>query len=128
MTDATFESLDQLARREGLSANQVAARLLEEGLRMRAFPGIGFTASKMGYRAVVLGTRLAVWEVAATMLANGGDVALTARDLGLTAGQVDVCGRYYAAHQAEIDSLTEDLQRAEASERELRERQHAIFS
>lgn len=124
----TLESLDLAARREGVSANQLAARLLEEGLRMQAFPGIGFTSSKMGYRPVISGTRLAVWEVVATILANNGDTALAGRDLGLTPGQVDVCARYYAAHQGEVDEFTADLERAEAAERDLRERQRAIFS
>lgn len=126
--ESTLDALDRLASREGLSANQLAAKLLEEGLRMQAFLGIGFTTSRMGYRPVLLGTRLAVWEVAATLLSNDGNVALTARDLGIAADQVDVCARYYTAYQSEVDALTAELDRAEAAERDLRERQHAIFS
>jgi uncharacterized protein (DUF433 family) len=126
--ETTLKTLDRLASKDGLSANQLAATLLEEGLRMKAFPGIGFTTSKMGYRPVLAGTRLAVWEVAATLLSNAGDVALTARDLGIAPDQVDVCARYYTAFQSEVDALTAELERAEAAERELRERQHAIFS
>jgi hypothetical protein len=81
--EATLASLDRLASREGVSANQRAARLLEEGLRMQAFPGIGFMTSRMGYRPVLVGTRLAVWEVAATLLSHDGDASLTSRDLGI---------------------------------------------
>lgn len=95
---------------------------------MRAFPGIGFATSKVGHRPVLLGTRLAVWEVVDTIRANGSDTALAARDLGVTPVQVEACSRYYASHQAEIDSFRDELERAEAAERDLRERQRAIFS
>ncbi len=82
---------------------------------MKAFPGVCFTTPKMGYRAVVAGTRLAVWEVAATLLSNAGDVALTARDLGIAPDRVDVCARYYTAFQAEVDAVTAELDRGAAT-------------
>ena len=125
---ATLGSLDDAARREGVSANHLAARLLEEGLRGQAFPGVGFTKSRMGYRPVLVGTRLAVWEVVATLRSNGGEVEQTATDLGLTRDQVGVCARYYATYEDEVDSYTEELERAAARERALQERQRAIFS
>ena len=124
----TLESLDEAARHGGVSANQFAARILEEGLRMHAFPGIAFARSQMGYRPVLAGTRLAVWEVAATLLANSGDTARTSTSLGLRPDQVGVCARYYAAYQGEVDAYTKGLEDAAARERALHDRQHAIFS
>ena len=97
-------------------------------MRGQAFPGVGFTKSRMGYRPVLVGTRLAVWEVVATLRSNGGEVEQTATDLGLTRDQVGVCARYYATYEDEVDSYTEELERAAARERALQERQRAIFS
>ena len=95
---------------------------------MHAFPGIGFKSSKMGHRPVLLGTRLAVWEVVATIRANNGDTTLAAADLAIGRDQVETCARYYAAHQDEVDAYTADLEHAEQRERDLNERQRAIFS
>ena len=125
---ATLGSLDDAARREGVSANQLAARLLEEGLRAQAFPGLAFAKSRLGYRPILAGTRLAVWEVVATLLSNTGDVEQTATDLDLTRDRVDVCARYYATYKDEVDAYTGALEQAAARERALHERQRAIFS
>ena len=128
VAQSTLDNLDLSARRQGISANQLAARLLEEGLQMQAFPGIGFKSSKMGHRPVLLGTRPAVWEVVARVRANDGDIKLAAADLAIGRDQVEACARYYAAHQDEVDAYTADLELTEQSERDLSERQRAIFS
>lgn len=94
---------------------------------MRDFPGVGFTTSRMGHRAVLLGTRLAVWEVVATLRAHAGDTSAAAADLALTHAQVEVCARYYATYQGEVDDLVAELERMEAVERDIHTRRSGLF-
>jgi uncharacterized protein (DUF433 family) len=55
--------LEQAAVRARRSLSDLAQELIEEGLRMRACPGVSFATEPAGRTAKVAGTGLGVWEV-----------------------------------------------------------------
>jgi hypothetical protein len=62
----TAEEIEQTARRVGRNFSSVANELLDEALKMRRCPGIGFADGATGRRARLAGTGIDVWEVIAT--------------------------------------------------------------
>lgn len=69
LREEQVERLQRAARKLGRSASETAALLLEESLRQSEHPFIEFQDTAAGRQAYLLGTRIAVWHVAA--LARG---------------------------------------------------------
>ncbi|HLB36074.1 MAG TPA: DUF433 domain-containing protein [Gemmatimonadales bacterium] len=59
------DEIGKEAARRAKSWSATAAELLEEAVRMRRAPGIGFADGPTGRRAIVAGTGTDVWEVIA---------------------------------------------------------------
>jgi hypothetical protein len=123
-----LDSLDAESGRTGQTRSQVAKTLLDEGLRMRAHPGIVFRDGPAGRRPGLVGGP-DVWEVARVLRgidAEGGEALRLAAELtGLAGTQVRAALRYYAAYTDEIDAwltrVDEEAERAEEDwEREQR--------
>jgi hypothetical protein len=126
--------LNRLRRRAraipGATPSGLAERLVDEGLRMAEHPGITFKDGPTGRRAALqLGPD--VWEVVKTAreLDERGEKAVNAAAelLTLTAEQVRVALRYYAAFPEEIDtevSLADE--ESEAAERSWRIQQRLL--
>ena len=110
---------DSAARRR-LAISTLAERLIDEGLRMEAHPGVMFREGPTGRRAVLVGGP-EVSDVIASMI--GGDVpvtdrrARTAELMGLSLPTVDAALAYYAEHTEEVDAEIAARDRA-ASEAE----------
>lgn len=106
MAERTLARLDEGARRRGEPKARTAERLIDEGLRMEAHPGITFRDGPTGRRAA-LAAGPDVWEVIETLRGTGlsGEqaIAATARWGNLTPGQVRTAARYYADFSDEID-------------------------
>lgn len=86
----------------------LAAELLDEAIRMRRAPGIGFVDGPTGRRAVVAGTGLDVWEVIATWKACGGGFAKLRKSYPwLTEPQLRAPLAYYELYPGEIDARLE---------------------
>jgi len=104
---ATFARLDAESRRIGETRSQVAKRLLEEGLRMAAHPGIVFRSGPGGRRPGLMGGP-DVWEVIRLFqgtASRGEDAVRQAAEVsGLTPAQVRVALRYYAEYSDEVDA------------------------
>ena len=100
MDDALASELEAQARRTGEPKSRLAHRLLEEGLRMEAHPGIIFREGLAGRRPAVLGGP-DVWEIIriATNTGTTGEAAVEAivehMDLRPDQARADV--GYYAA-------------------------------
>ncbi len=113
----TRATLDEVARRDGTSRSALVQRLLEEGVRMDAHPGIVFRDGPAGRRAAVAGGP-DVWEIVRVVEnvdARGeARVADAAAWLDLPAGQVSVAVDYYAAFRDEVDAWIERIDRAAA--------------
>ena len=116
MGAGTLARLDSGARRRGEPKARTAERLIDEGLRMEAHPGIVFRDGPSGRRAG-LAAGPDVWEVIDTLKGTGltGEkaIAATAEWGALTLAQVRTAVGYYADFPAEVDERIA-LNRSEA--------------
>jgi hypothetical protein len=115
-----YERLRRYAAEHAESASALGERLIDEGLRMTAHPGIVFRDGPAGRRAA-LAAGPDVWEVAALLRGLRGSVekrvADGAKQLGLTTTQVRTASRYYAEFPEEIEA--EIARNEDAADREL---------
>ncbi|MGH9156497.1 MAG: ribbon-helix-helix protein, CopG family [Acidimicrobiales bacterium] len=107
------------ARRESFSS--LAEELIDEGLRIRRHPLVGFRDGPTGRRAGLVGGP-DIWEVIAGMV--GGDVPPGERVdravnlYGLRTQQVDAALAYYAAFTEEVQAeIAANVDAAEEAER-----------
>lgn len=102
-----YQRLKQGAARRAESISAAGERLIDEGLRMEAHPGIVFRDGPSGRRAG-LAAGPDVWEIVGLLRDLSGHVeeraAAAAAQLGLTEAQVRTTSRYYAEHADEIDA------------------------
>ena len=102
-----YERLKRGAAQRAESISSAGERLIDEGLRMDAHPGIVFRDGPSGRRAG-LASGPDVWQVAGLLLGLRGSleerIAAAAAQLGLTEGQVRTTSRYYAEFTDEIDA------------------------
>lgn len=103
-------SYDRLRHRAAQGAESISAvgeRLIDEGLRMEAHPGVVFRGGPSGRRAG-LAAGPDVWEIVGLMRDITGSVeeraVRVAAQLGLAASQVRTASRYYAEFTDEIDA------------------------
>lgn len=106
------DDLDQEITREsetrGKSWSAMTTELLEEGIRMRRVPGIGFADGPSGRRAIVSGTGLDVWEIIATWHESGRNLTTLAQSYPwLTEAQLRAALAYYEIYPHEIDARLE---------------------
>lgn len=123
LASRTLELLDTAAAAGGESRNALADRLLGEALRVEQHPLIRFRHGVAGRRQPMLvGTRLYVYQIVATVRAGGGDIQEAAEYLSLTSRQVHAALDYYADFQDEIDADAAAAERVEQLERSRWER------
>ena len=115
-----YERLKRGAAERAESLSSAGERLIDEGLRMDAHPGIVFRDGPAGRRAA-LGTGPDVWQIVPLLQGLSGSleerIAEAAEQLCLTERQVRAVSRYYAEFTDEIDA--EIAHNLEASDREL---------
>lgn len=111
-----------VARHPGLSSSSVAARLVDEGLRMDEHPGVAFREGPIGRRATLVGGP-DVWEVIRAVqsartaepdLSEGDLIDLVAANTGLPSRLVRTAIAYWAAYPQEIEALLEHAVRVES--------------
>jgi uncharacterized protein (DUF433 family) len=125
----TLEQLDAMARATGESRNALADRLLSEAIKTVAHPLIRFQPGALGRRrALVVGTRLYVYQVISTLRGNAGDVNLTAEGFGLAPQLVRAALAYYADYPDEVDEDAAVAAQLEREERERWERQQRAIA
>jgi uncharacterized protein (DUF433 family) len=116
----TLELLDERAAARGLSRNALAEQLLGESVRTDRHPLIRFREGGSGRRRpALIGTRLDVHDVIATLRAENGSVEAAAEYLGVDTRSVRAALAYYADFADEVDR---DLETAAAIAREERAR------
>lgn len=126
------DTYERLKARAGLSSvSGLAERLIDEGLRMDAHPGIVFRDGPAGRRAG-LAAGPDVWEVVAAIVEQKGSpekrVAATAELLGLPVVQVRTAVRYGSEFSDEIDDLIERNEFAAAHEQAVWESEQRLLS
>jgi hypothetical protein len=97
------ERLQRRARVAGVAPRSLAARYVDEGIRHDNHPLIHFVDGETSRRAALLGTRLDVWEVIATVRDNDGDIPEASDYLGVPIGLVEAAVAYYGEFREEID-------------------------
>jgi uncharacterized protein (DUF433 family) len=127
LPDELIASLEERARDRGESANALAERLLDEGLRRDAHPLIDFWDSADGRRVMVLGTRLEVGQVVDTWLLSDKSVTETAEYFNLPERLIAAALQYYAAFQEEVDDYRARKQEFADREYEAWQREQALL-
>ncbi len=100
--------LGRLARRFGRKPSEMAMILVEEALRTAEYGHIEFRSSAVGRQAYIIGTGLAVWEVAMVARDYSGDAEAVARHLRWPLVRVQAALRYAADFKDEIDAALAD--------------------
>lgn len=110
----TDHMIRTLAAQQGLGLSAFVSQMVEEGLRMRRFPGILFRQGPTGRRAALAGS-LDVWEVIAILTDCGDDdqVVLSAYP-SLTPAALKIARAYYTAYPQEVEARITTSQRSEA--------------
>jgi uncharacterized protein (DUF433 family) len=125
------ETLDLLERRAGEhneSANSLAQRLIDEGLRLERHPLIWFRSAAGGRRPALAGSRLDVWQVIQTLRGEGNDLAGTAEYFEIPEAHVRACVSYYAEFSDEIDAWIEAQEQSACGEQERLEREQRLLA
>lgn len=99
--------LDARSERLGESKARVAERLIEEGLRIEAFPGIVFRSGPTGRRAGIAGGP-DVWEITRDLKGAAGEGAADPIEAvtsvsRLDRSSVELAASYYTAYPGDID-------------------------
>lgn len=108
LSESQIERLGRVARRHDKRPSQMAAVLLEEGLRMAEHPYIEFKETAAGRRAYLSGTRLSVWMVTWIVREHGGDLQAASEHLREHKWFIQAALDYAAAYPEEIDRLIAD--------------------
>jgi hypothetical protein len=108
ISEDLYHRLEAQSRRGRETVSELARRLIEEGLRMEAHPGVVFRSGPMGRRAG-LARGPDVWEVISVFPEwdESWDIR-SSEELGatsVTAYDVWVSLRYYKDYSEEIDEL-----------------------
>jgi uncharacterized protein (DUF433 family) len=126
LSEETLQRLEQRASEVGATASALAARFIEEGLRMDAHPLVVFRERPAGRRAMLAGSRLNISDVVVTAK-DAGSVELTAESLNLPLWKVRAALSYYADFEDEVDAEIErDREFAEREEARWRREQSAL--
>ena len=128
LPDTLLASLQGRARERGESANSLAERYLEEGLRRDDHPVIVFRDGAAGRRAALVGTRLDVAQVIDTLRECDNSVEATAEYLGIPEQHVRAAVRYYADFREEVDEWRERTRAVAEREEEAWRREQAILA
>ena len=135
--DSVVERLaSYVSRHPGLTASSVAARLVDEGLRMEEHPGVMFRDGPMGRRATLVGGP-DVWEViralrsarsAEPALAEPELLDLVADNTGVALRLLRVAVDYWAAYPDEVDALVDHTVRTDDALRAAAERARGLLA
>lgn len=125
----TVELLDARAADSRESRNALADRLMGEALRLERHPLIRFHEGATGRRQPLLvGTRLFVHQVMATLRGSGGQVEEAASYLNLPPRLVRAAADYYADFPDEVDEDAAFASRVADDERGRWERQQRALA
>jgi len=125
----TIDLLDAEAAAGGESRNALTDRLLGEALRLERQPLIRFQPGAAGHRQpLVVGTRLYVHQVIATVRASEGDIDEAADYLGIAPRLVRAAVEYYAEFEDEVNEDAAVAKRFEDEERARWERQQRALA
>jgi hypothetical protein len=122
MSEAVLDRLERLSARMGQPRSRVAEQLIDEGIRLREFPGIVFRSGPTGRRAA-LADGPDVWEVIRGLKqarsGKGDPVQVLMASSNLREDQIRLAAGYYSAYPDEVDARIREDEEAAARLREL---------
>ena len=125
----TVELLDEAAAVGGESRNALADRLLGEAVRLQRHPLVRFQHGAAGRRqALLVGTRLYVYQVISTLRGCDNNIETAAEYLKLAPRQVRAALDYYAEFADDVDQDAAIAQRIATDERARWERQQRALA
>ena len=127
-SDTLLASLQERARERGESANALAERYLDEGLRRDDHPLIAFLEGPAGRRAALVGSRLDVSQVIDTLRESDNSVEATTDYFGIPEQYVRAAVRYYSEFREEVDEWRERARAIAEREEEAWRREQAILA
>lgn len=125
-----------VARHPGRSISSVAARFVDEGLRMDEHPGVAFRDGPIGRRATLVGGP-DVWEVVRAVkssrsaepdMSEDDLLELVAANSGVPLRLVRAAIAYWAAYPQEIEALLEHSARVESEALAAQERTAGLLA
>lgn len=123
--------LDAEAHATGASATALVVTLLDEGLKIRRFPGVVYRSGPAGRRATLAGGP-DVWEIvrAVRLTPGKGDQRLrrVADEAGLRLDQLGLAVDFYAAYPEEVDARIAADEDAARRAREMIDRRERLLS
>ena len=128
LADSVLAALEERARESGESANALAERYLDEGLRREEHPLIVFRAGAAGRRPALVGTRLDVAQVLDTLRESDNSVEATGEYLDIPPQLVRAAVRYYAEFPDEVDEWREKMRAIAEREEEAWRREQAVLA
>jgi uncharacterized protein (DUF433 family) len=128
LADSVLAALEDRARESGESANALAERYLQEGLRREDHPLIVFREGATGRRPALVGTRLDVAQVVDTLRESDNSVEATAEYLDVPLQLVRAAVRYYAEFPGEVDEWREKTRVVAEREEEAWRREQAVLA
>jgi hypothetical protein len=116
-----LQRLDAEASATGTSTTALVATLLDEGLKVRRFPGVVYRSGPAGRRAALVAGP-DVWEIVRAVRSTPGKgnqrLRRVAEETGLAVDQIQLAVDFYAAFPDEIDAR---IRADEESARQVRE-------
>ena len=108
--------LERLARRQGRTVGELAARMVIEGRRREDFAWIDFRETPAGRMAYLQGTRLQVWWLARLARQFKGDAVKVATHLEIPSAQVKAAINNAEAFPDEIEAAIRDYEETTVAE------------
>ena len=131
LPDDVRERLDDESQRVSAAPSTLAVVLIDEGLRMRRFPGIVFRDGPTGRRAG-LAKGPDVWEIVRDLKRAQGTgrqpIGFVAEETGLAPEMIGLAADYYVVYPEEIDDRIATDARVAEELRELADRRKRMLS
>lgn len=105
-----MEDVRDRAPEEDRDERELLEEMLQESVRQRRFPGIGFKGGLTGRRAYVIGTGLDVWEIV-RMHADMGRELLLESSGSVSERSLNLALAYYEAYPDEVDAAIDESNR-----------------
>jgi hypothetical protein len=131
LPEELLERVAEEASERNTSVTALVSMLLDEGLKIRRFPGIVYRDGPSGRRAGVVGGP-DVWEIVAALKHAPGRGEQRLRrvsdEIGVPLSQLRVALDFYSAHPDEVDARIAANERAAERMRKLIERRERLLS
>jgi uncharacterized protein (DUF433 family) len=128
IADRVLDRLKERAELKDVSANALAQRFIDEGLRMDAHPQVFFRDGAAGRRPAIVGTRLDVWQAIETFRMNNKSIEETADYLEIPLGKMRAAVAYYADYKDETDDFATRMKDLAGREEETFRRQQEVLA